>query len=200
MKVRQGLTMVMLAAPLLALGVVPARADTVVSLAVTKYEQNMAHFCWLASAETVIRFMGGGTRSQCTYLRYANNSSSSTLCSDQSGTSTKIRKIINGYLGSGHDWSGYNTYLNAATLAGEINANKPIIVWLTELSGSYSGAGHIVTAIGYKRNSSSGVVSAKILNWPWFVGSGTNANVKYYTMAALKKNADFRTDDYMAGF
>jgi len=170
---------------------VPARADTTVAIAITHYEQNKSQWCWATAAEVVIRAEGGGTRTQCTYVKDAKGYSDSHGCTNVTGTGTNIEYLINKYLGIGGHFVGDETKLNWNQFVSDVNANRPSI----SIDRMVAGGSHYVTDYKYKISGAAYYVYYS--NADAAVGTGAAATKEYRSLSNFHSNATFRNYDNM---
>lgn len=102
--------------------------------------------------EKRIRISGGSNSSQCQYVKWGKNSSS---CANVTGDlSTDVRRALSS-AGIRNTGSMINSAASTATISGQINNSKPLMVrW-----GWDSGGGHMLVIRGYTSDPGYLVVS-----------------------------------------
>lgn len=161
-----------------------AFADAGGYLAITNYQQNQSNWCWATAAEVVIKYEKGTTVSQCTLV---NAAMGTKTCGNVQANDAQVKALLLKYLSAATISNGNLAY---ATLAGNIDVNRPIlahIVWAT-------GGGHMVTINAYENGYNNGQAASTIVDYSnsdGAVGNGTNATVSSRTLSSFWKNASF---------
>lgn len=140
------------AALVMSLSCVTTASASSVYLSVPIYVQEQSYWCWAATSKSVSVYLGGSNSSQCQYVKWGKNSSS---CANVTGDlSTDVRRALSS-AGIRNTGSMINSAASTATISGQINNSKPLMVrW-----GWDSGGGHMLVIRGYTSDPGYLVVS-----------------------------------------
>lgn len=129
------------AALVMSLSCVTTASASSVYLSVPIYVQEQSNWCWAATSKSVSVYLGGSNSSQCQYVKWGKNSSS---CANVTGDlSTDVRRALSS-AGIRNTGSMINSAASTATISGQINNSKPLMVrW-----GWDSGGGHMLVIRG----------------------------------------------------
>lgn len=140
------------AALVMSLSCVTTASASSVYLSVPIYVQEQSNWCWATTSKSVSVYLGGSNSSQCQYVKWGKNSSS---CANVTGDlSTDVRRALSS-AGIRNTGSMINSAASTATISGQINNSKPLMVrW-----GWDSGGGHMLVIRGYTSDPGYLVVS-----------------------------------------
>ncbi len=157
-------------------------------LSITRYEQNQTNWCWVAAAQTVIKFITGTEYSQCKVYDWGQTIG--TGCANLSGTRTTEQTAVR--IGTGHtpDWNA--DAIPGTKLVSEINAGHPIVVEIAYSSTHH----HMATVYGYC-SGCNGTTTVSLSNIPSPVGTGKSAPISTVTLAYLASNSSYSTQAYL---
>lgn len=163
------------------------------SLAVPMYYQQYDRWCWDATSQMMMQFLGKSV-AQCTIANWALGVTNACY-GPSNGPRAAWNNAANG--SPGWAWEGkvmqawglpggyvYNRALSQSEIVSAINANKPIALeWAW-----YAGSGHAVVLTGYKNNGAT-----VLINDPWdgpvvySYASAKQSNIGYWAYSVVAK-------------